>query len=92
MIKLNKSEVSPKITSISKAGSNLKSSTSKVTLSKTNLDPFTEYVTMFDTLQSALGNYESIISQDTLAMESVVNEIVKNDKEIANKINNGGAE
>ena len=41
---------------------------------------------MFESYTSAISNYESIVSQDTSAMETTVNEIVENDQNIAGQI------
>lgn len=87
MIKLNQASVSKEISSIRTNGQGLKQSNGNVNLSKTNLVTFKEYVNMFEDYQSALSNYENIIEQDTMAMDTTVTEIVENDREIAGQIN-----
>ncbi|HCY9767932.1 TPA: YwqI/YxiC family protein [Staphylococcus aureus] len=87
MIKLNQASVSKEISSIRTNGQGLKQSNGNVNLSKTNLVTFKEYVNMFEDYQSALSNYENIIEQDTTAMDTMVTEIVENDREIAGQIN-----
>ena len=87
LIKLNQASVSKEISSIRTNGQGLKQSNGNVNLSKTNLVTFKEYVNMFEDYQSALSNYENIIEQDTTAMDTMVTEIVENDREIAGQIN-----
>ena len=86
MIKLNKDSVSSDINNIRNNGQGLMGNNSEVNLSKTNLVTFEEYVDMFESYTSSISNYESIVSQDTSAMETTVNEIVENDQNIAGQI------
>ncbi|WP_323703689.1 TIGR04197 family type VII secretion effector [Mammaliicoccus sp. Dog046] len=86
MIKLNESAVSEDISSIRSNSHGLMSKSSDVNLSKTNLITFKEYVEMYENYNAAISNYEKIVSQDVSAMQTTVDEIVRNDQDIATQM------
>ncbi|AVO03097.1 hypothetical protein A9958_12050 [Staphylococcus simulans] len=85
-IKVETSSLTGKVSDIASAGSDVKFNSGNVELSQTNIDPFVDFMQASTLLETAMNNYVSIISQDTKAMQNVVNEIEKTDTDMANQI------
>ncbi|HBI0983590.1 TPA: TIGR04197 family type VII secretion effector [Staphylococcus aureus] len=92
-IKVETSSTIGKIESISNAGSNVSFDNVSDSLEYTNISPFTGFAAS-STLTTAISNYHSIITQDTEAMKTAVNDFRDKDADIAGQIdgnNNLGA-
>ncbi|EOB8795784.1 TIGR04197 family type VII secretion effector [Staphylococcus aureus] len=93
-IKVETSSTIGKIESISNAGSNISFDDVSDSLEYTNISPFTGFAAASSTLTTAISNYHSIITQDTEAMKTAVNDFRDKDADIAGQIdenNNLGA-
>lgn len=86
-VKVETNSAKDEINNIKSAGEDINFK-NDVDLSDTNIEPFTSFKNDADILLEALNNYKSIVSEDTTAMASVVDEFDSNDKEMANDISN----
>ncbi|MHD0398633.1 TIGR04197 family type VII secretion effector [Staphylococcus simulans] len=85
-VKVETGSLTGKVSDIASDGASIKFDTGDVELSKTNIDPFVDFMQASALLETAMNNYASIVSQDTKAMQNVVDEIEKTDTDMANQI------
>ncbi|MCG7337696.1 TIGR04197 family type VII secretion effector [Staphylococcus sp. ACRSN] len=85
-VKVETGSTSGKISEISNSGANVKLSSVSNALSGTDISPFTDFAGAIETLNSAVANYSSIITQDAKAMQTAVDDFENNDNDMANQI------
>ncbi|MGV2927058.1 TIGR04197 family type VII secretion effector [Macrococcus capreoli] len=68
-------------------GANIRLDNLKQNLSNTDIDPFKGFEQIVLELKEAVKNYGDIVTKDACAVQHVIDEFQKKDKEIANKIN-----
>lgn len=85
-VKVETGSLTGKINDISNAGSNVKFDGGNVDLSETDINPFVDFKEASALLETAINNYSTIISQDSKAMQNVVDEIEKTDNDMASQI------